>query len=304
VIISAIIRNAFSVVGRLLASSALGHLKEKLESTGIACLCLASSNPFTSPIIAWVGIVCLAFSLKLAHASLAHKLAARKITDSEKIEKSDSASDPYQEISSPDTADIPRSFSLKGLKYSNEMTAEDGELTQQINEKKELAKTASAEDLTLPPSAGKTIYSIGCFDLFHWGHRSLIDKMRQQGDKIVIGIHDDESIYKLKKKYPVDPLEKRMENLKKHVDQVYVIPSTDPTPYISAAIDRTKISDSCYLRGDDMPNFPARTLIEELGINVIFVPYTQGVSSTQLRNEMIKNGTYIPRLPSTPSPQS
>lgn len=185
------------------------------------------------------------------------------------------------------------------------MTAEDGDIMQQIHEKKELAKTASAEDLTIPPSTGRTVYSIGCFDLFHWGHKTLIEKMRQHGDRIVVGIHDDESIYKLKQKYPVDPLEKRMANLKKHVDQVYVIPATDPTPYISAAIDRNKVAESCYLRGDDMPHFPARGLIEELGMDVVFVPYTQGVSSTQLRNEMIKNGTYVPRLPGTaPTPQS
>ncbi len=34
------------------------------------------------------------------------------------------------------------------------------------------------------------VYTIGCFDLFHHGHVQLIQRMRQLGRKVIVGIHD------------------------------------------------------------------------------------------------------------------
>jgi bifunctional ADP-heptose synthase (sugar kinase/adenylyltransferase) len=34
------------------------------------------------------------------------------------------------------------------------------------------------------------VYTIGCFDLFHHGHIRLIERMRQVGKKVIIGVHD------------------------------------------------------------------------------------------------------------------
>ncbi|KAL6063946.1 Cytidyltransferase [Balamuthia mandrillaris] len=85
------------------------------------------------------------------------------------------------------------------------------------------------------------IYSVGCFDLFHYGHKILFSRMRRfggEGCKLVIGVHDDLSIYKLKAKWPIDPLEKRLANVAKYADRAFVIPSTDPTPYLAAIIDK------------------------------------------------------------------
>ena len=37
---------------------------------------------------------------------------------------------------------------------------------------------------------------------------------------MIVGIHDDESYFKLKKKKPIDNIEKRMANVKRFADQV------------------------------------------------------------------------------------
>lgn len=34
------------------------------------------------------------------------------------------------------------------------------------------------------------VYTIGCFDLFHHGHVQLIQRMRQLGKKVIVGVHD------------------------------------------------------------------------------------------------------------------
>lgn len=106
------------------------------------------------------------------------------------------------------------------------------------------------------------VYTIGCFDLLHRGHRNLFRTMRSIGDQIIVGVHSDESIFKLKNKWPIEPLAKRMQNIKKYADIVFAIPDTDPTPYILSAIAENK--NSVFLRGDDMPNFPSRESVERL----------------------------------------
>lgn len=38
--------------------------------------------------------------------------------------------------------------------------------------------------------------------------------------QVIVGVHNDESYFKLKKKKPIDNTERRMENVKKYADQV------------------------------------------------------------------------------------
>lgn len=54
-----------------------GKLKEKLESLGLALLCISTSSlagPAAS-LSGWLGMACFALSIRFAVASLEHKLA-------------------------------------------------------------------------------------------------------------------------------------------------------------------------------------------------------------------------------------
>ena len=94
----------------------------------------------------------------------------------------------------------------------------------------------------------------------------VLKSLREFGAYIVAGIHDDASYYKLKKKYPIDTLEVRMRNVKPFVDQLYVIPSTDPLLYIQSVVSEQDVINGtcCYARGDDMLEFPARPWVESV----------------------------------------
>lgn len=130
----------------------------------------------------------------------------------------------------------------------------------------------------------RKVYTIGCFDLFHRGHQNVLLSLREFGYYIVAGIHDDASYYKLKNKYTIDNLETRMANVKPYVDQIYVIPSTDPLMYIKSMVSQQDILTGacCYARGDDMLNFPGREWVESV-MPVHFVPRTESCSSTLIR---------------------
>lgn len=75
-----------------------------------------------------------------------------------------------------------------------------------------------------------------------------------------------------------------MENVKPFVDMIYVIPSTDPLPFIKNAVSAQDIDAGlcCYARGDDMLNFPSRDWVESV-MPVHFLPRTEGCSSSLIR---------------------
>ena len=136
----------------------------------------------------------------------------------------------------------------------------------------------------------KHIYTIGCFDFFHSGHEVLFKTMQTMGKRIIVGIHDDTSIEKLKdlQKGQHQPLEVRMKNVRRFADQVYVVASTNPTFYLECMIlDSDDKESACYVRSDDMPNFPGREFVEKK-IDIQLVPYTMGVSSTEIRKNLNK----------------
>ena len=115
-------------------------------------------------------------------------------------------------------------------------------------------------------------------------HQNVLVSLRDFGYYIVAGIHDDHSYFQLKNKYTIENLETRMKNVKPYVDQLYVIPSTDPLLYIQSVVSEKDIETGacCYARGDDMLDFPSRDWVESV-MPVHFVPRTEACSSTLIR---------------------
>lgn len=108
--------------------------------------------------------------------------------------------------------------------------------------------------------------------------------MRLHGTYTVALIHDDLSIYTLKGRFPIQPAELRKRNLELcgHVDAVGVVYHTDPSESLQNEV--TLIPGSwTFVRGDDMPEFPGRAEVERLGVPIVLVPYTEGVSSSERR---------------------
>jgi cytidyltransferase-like protein len=135
-------------------------------------------------------------------------------------------------------------------------------------------------------------FTIGCFDHFHYGHIRLLERMRAAAHLVVVGIHDDASLCSLKslKSEQIVPIEQRVAAVAQYADHVFVVNSTDPTPALHDAIVKhagdvdLPLFDNCiYMRGRDMPAFPGRGLVEPI-MRIELVDYTEGISSTMIRN--------------------
>jgi glycerol-3-phosphate cytidylyltransferase len=130
-------------------------------------------------------------------------------------------------------------------------------------------------------------YTGGVYDLFHIGHLNLLKNAKGLCDKLIVGVTIDELVaYKYKK--AIIPFEERLEIVRsiKYVDAA--IPQED--------IDKYKIWEKIKFDvlfvGDDWFQDSSWQEMEkklnDVGVKIVYFPYTKGTSSTILRDIMIK----------------
>lgn len=125
-------------------------------------------------------------------------------------------------------------------------------------------------------------YTTGVYDMFHIGHLNVIRKAKEQCDYLIVGISTDELTEKEKHKTPVIPYEERIAIVSalKYVDQV--VPQSD----IDKVAAWKRYHFNKLFVGSDWEGTPRWKVYEEefrpLGVSIIYLPYTDGISSTKL----------------------
>lgn len=77
----------------------------------------------------------------------------------------------------------------------------------------------------------RVVFTNGCFDLLHAGHVRYLQEARRQGDVLVIGLNDDDSVRRLKgPERPFNPLDDRSEVLSALACVDLVAPFSEDTP--------------------------------------------------------------------------
>lgn len=122
-------------------------------------------------------------------------------------------------------------------------------------------------------------YTAGVFDLFHIGHLNLLKNAKGMCDKLVVGVTTDDLVtYKGKK--AMIPFEDRLEIVRsiKYVDAVVPQSNMDKVSMCK------KLDASILFVGDDWYDTDKWRAYEkecsDNGIQVVYFPYTKGVSST------------------------
>jgi len=130
-------------------------------------------------------------------------------------------------------------------------------------------------------------YTSGVFDLFHIGHLNLLKNAKAMCDKLVVGVTTDD-LAQYKDKVPFIPYCDRAEIVRavRYVDAVV------PQANMDKATMCKKVGASILFVGDDWYGTVKWRQIEqdlrELNIQVVYFPYTKGVSSTKI-SETLKN---------------
>ncbi len=125
-----------------------------------------------------------------------------------------------------------------------------------------------------------TVITYGTFDLFHIGHVNLLRRLRELGDRLVVGCSTDE-FNAIKGKKVIMPYEHRAAILQcvRYVDAVFPEKSWD-----QKRVDIAREKAQIFAMGDDWAG-----KFDDLNdiCRVVYLPRTQDVSSTEIR-EMVK----------------
>lgn len=134
----------------------------------------------------------------------------------------------------------------------------------------------------------KVGYTTGVFDMFHIGHLNILKRAKEQCDYLIVGVSTDEVVQSYKNKTPIIPFAERIAIVQelKCVDRA--VPQT--------GMDKMEAWKKYHFdalfhgsdwKGSDMYN----KMIEEfseVGVDVVFLPHTEGVSSTLLSEVLHK----------------
>ena len=136
--------------------------------------------------------------------------------------------------------------------------------------------------------ANKTIvYAGGCFDLFHVGHLNLLQKAKTLGDILIVGVSTDELVQSYKITRPVISL----------IDRIRIIESLN---CVDIVVVQDKLADvdflkellvDIYVTGSDWKDMDPKDEPEGYAwirenIEMAFVPRTEGVSSTSIKQKL------------------
>lgn len=130
-------------------------------------------------------------------------------------------------------------------------------------------------------------YTTGVFDLFHIGHLNMLKNASALCDKLIVGVTTDELV-SYKGKQAVIPFEERMEIVRniKFVDAV--VPQRDMDKIQACKklkFDILFVGDDWY-DSDKWKEFDKQ--FDDLGVKIVYFPYTQGTSSTLINETLEK----------------
>lgn len=131
-------------------------------------------------------------------------------------------------------------------------------------------------------------YTTGVYDMFHIGHLNILRRAKEQCDFLIVGVSTDQLVEKEKSKTPIIPFGNRCAIVEaiKYVDKV--VPQEDKNKY--AAWERLHFNKMFV--GSDWQGSPQWQRFEEqfrpLGVEIVYLPHTDGISSTLLRDIISK----------------
>lgn len=138
----------------------------------------------------------------------------------------------------------------------------------------------------------KVGYTTGVFDMFHIGHLNILRRAKEQCEFLIVGVSTDENVMQYKHKKPVINYEQRKAIVEaiRYVDQV--VPQEDMNKFEAWQ----RLHFDVMFHGSDWKGsqmyIETEKKLASVGCDVVFLPHTEGVSSTMLTdktNESIKD---------------
>ena len=140
---------------------------------------------------------------------------------------------------------------------------------------------------------GLTVYTGGTFDLYHAGHARFLARCAQLGE-VTVSLNTDQFILDYKGKPPVIGYADRAEVLLSTRSVSRVIPNTggaDSTIAIESVMPDIIAIGTDWARRDYYKQMGFdQDWLDDRAIALIYIPYTQGISSTAVKERILFRG--------------
>lgn len=139
------------------------------------------------------------------------------------------------------------------------------------------------------------VFTAGTFDLLHWGHVNFLNQCKKIAgqDNVIVSLNTDEFIAEYKGKAPIMSYEQRKKMLEGlcSVDEVVQNEGgADAKVSIEQVRPDAIVIGSDWAKKDYYKQMDfTQEWLDEKGILLIYVPYTEGVSTTQIK-QRVKQG--------------
>ena len=137
---------------------------------------------------------------------------------------------------------------------------------------------------------GLIVYTGGTFDLFHAGHALFLQRCADFG-QVVVALNTDEFIEAYKGKPPVMTYAEREAVLESCRWVSSVVPNTDGAnskTTIERVMPDLIVVGSDWARRDYYKQMQfTQDWLDEHNIGLVYIPYTPGISSTELKRRII-----------------
>ncbi len=131
-------------------------------------------------------------------------------------------------------------------------------------------------------------YTAGVFDMFHIGHLNILQRAKQYCEYLIVGVTTDKLSIERKNKKPIINEKDRMRIVEsiKYVDEV--VPQKDMNKLKMVK----SIGANVVFVGSDWKGTESWKRYEkefsEIGVDVVYLEHTDGISSTMLRDKLNK----------------
>lgn len=128
------------------------------------------------------------------------------------------------------------------------------------------------------------VLTLGTFDCLHYGHARLLERAAEYG-QLTIGVNSDRFVLKYKGRKAEQPERTRIAQLKVGMCAEYVMLNDGP----GIDLIRRIRPDILAIGSDWLDNDYTKQIgttaerLAELGVSVLFLPRTLGISTTELR---------------------
>lgn len=136
----------------------------------------------------------------------------------------------------------------------------------------------------------KIVYAPGAWDLFHIGHVNLLRRAKEMAKILIVGVDTDESIKAFKGRYPVIPYRERVAVIQacRWVDKTVRNKNgcVNVNQLLRLRIDVVVLGRDEDWRWQTLVGYTEAKRV--LGIEFVRIPYTNKISSTEIKKRIIE----------------